>query len=432
MNKKIKVLVEANKAFSGDQDGTARYVTELLCAMRRLTEGDDVSWDIDVFLGEGLSFEIVAIRDFADKANGLFQPIEVGSRHGAIPYLQQFKQTCTRQLKHHLPEKLVHYLRFIKRTFYEFMLHHHPRFRFREYDLVHLTQPQSYLFFQNCATRMVTTVHDLTHLRYPQFHLKDNIANADSGMQLAVESDSEFIAVSNATRDDLLSYYPAIKPERIRVIREACDTNKFHPCNDPEAQARVRGKYGIPEGPYFLSLSTLEPRKNLLNSVKAFLLLLSERPELTINFVVAGKVGWMQEELLKMAEKHGDRLIFPGFIDDADLAALYSAAVAFSYVSFYEGFGLPPLEAMSCGVPVVYGDNSSMVEVVGKGGLPAAPSDVEDIKEKYKLLVLNRDTRDSTARIALERAQKFSWEVAARETLDLYKRVAGIVSGDCS
>ncbi len=430
MNKKIKILLEASKAFSGDRDGTARYVVELLFAMHKITEADAASWDIDVFYGHGLSFKIVDIHDFVDKANGLFGSIDVTEKHEFVHLPQLFAQTCISRIKRYLPEKLLHCLRIIKRSFYEFILNNNPRLRFREYDVVHLSQPQSYLFFQNCVARMVTTVHDLTHLRFPRFHLRDNIDNADSGMRLVVEKGSEFIAVSDATRHDLLLYYPMVRPEQVSVIYEACDTDRFRPCDNRDKFAKIRAKYGIPEYPYFLSLSTIEPRKNLLNSIKAFLLLLNERPELTINFVIAGKVGWMQDELLSVAKNHSGRLIFTGFVDDIDLATLYSGAVAFSYVSFYEGFGLPPLEAMSCGVPVVYGNNSSMVEVVDGGGLPADPGDIEDIKEKYEALALNEEMRNSAARIALERAQKFSWQVTARETLEVYKKVACFKSAD--
>lgn len=423
MNKKTKVLVEASKALSGDRDGTTRYVCELLYALQKLINGDDASWDIDLFFGRGVHFKIVNIHDFIDKLEASAS-IEAEKNPGLVLAYRQLKQASIRQIEHYLPKKTIHYLRLSKRAVFSFVLKHHPRLRFKGYDVVHLTQPQSYPHFQNCTTKMVTTVHDLTHLRFPQFHLDDNVENADSGMRLVIGKNSEFIAVSNATQEDLLSGYPAIRPDQVRVIYEACDSNSFKSCDDPVALARVRAKYGIPEGPYLLSLSTLEPRKNLLNSVKAFLLLLTEQSELTSNFVIAGKIGWMQDELLKMAQAHGDRLIFTGFIDDADLAALYSGALAFSYVSFYEGFGLPPLEAMSCGVPVVYGNNSSMLEVVGKGGLPADPDDIEDIKEKYRTMALNNGVRASTAKIALGRAQEFSWELAARETLEVYKKIA--------
>ncbi len=424
MKNKIRILVEANKLFSDDRDGINRYVSELLHSLARLTKGNESPLCIDVFLGHGTYFKIVNIFDLIDKLNESSSSQDIGEKQKSIHPLLKLKDVSIKKVKYHLPEKMIKHLRLIKRSFHEFVLNHHPQLKFKEYDVVHMTQPQSYLHFRNCRAKLVTTVHDLTHLRFPQFHLEDNIDNTNRGMRLAIGKNSEFIAVSNATREDLLSDYQMINPDHVRVIHEACDTNKFKPCNDPGALTRVRTKYGIPEGPYLLSLSTIEPRKNLQNSIKAFLLMLSEQPETEMNFVVAGKRGWMHEKLFSMEKRCTDRLIFTGFVDDVDLAALYSGAVAFSYVSFYEGFGLPPLEAMSCGVPVVYGNNSSMVEVIGNGGLSANPSDIEDIKEKYGMIVLNKALREKTAKMALERAQEFSWEATARKTLDVYKDIA--------
>lgn len=428
MNKKIKVLVEANKVLTDDFDGTARYVGELLRAMQQLLEREEINLSIEVFFGHGLNFEFVDIRDFVEKID---KTSTVSKSFKQLGLLSRIIKVSKRQLERFAPEMIIKFLRLVKRACNKFVLKHHRRLRFEGYDVVHLTQPQSYLFFQNCTAKMVTTVHDLTHLRFPQFHLDDNIDNANRGMHLVIEKNSGFIAVSNATRDDLLSYYPELRLEQIRVIHEACDINKFKPCDDHATIRDVCARYKIAERPYFLSLSTLEPRKNLQNSIKAFLLLLNEQPELEINFVIAGKIGWMQGELLSMAKNHGDRLIFIGFVDDADLAALYSGAVAFSYVSFYEGFGLPPLEAMSCGVPVVYGNNSSMIEVVGDGGLPADPNDIVDIKEKFKIMAMDKGVRENIARIAQEHAYEFSWGAAARETLDVYKKIADSSSGIC-
>lgn len=418
--KKIKVLVEANKALPGSQDGTTRYVCELLLAMQNLIERDGSRWDIDVFWEQGMYFKIANIHDFTDELGKSPAPVKVVATQGI---LRQLKETAKRFIKDHFPVKAIQILRHIKWIVYKVVLNHHPRLRFREYDVVHLTQPQSHLLFNNCTTKMVTTVHDLTHLRFPQFHMVDNIKNADSGMRLVINKKSEFIAVSNATKQDLLSYYPMVQQDQIRVIYEACNNDMFKPCRDPEILARIQVKYGIPETPYLLSLSTLEPRKNLPNSIEAFLLMIKEHPDLDINFVIAGKVGWMQDEFLDLAKRHGDRLVFIGFIDDDDLAAVYSGARALSYVSFYEGFGLPPLEAMSCGVPVIYGNNSSMVEVVGDGGLPADPGNINDIKEKYERMVLDEGIRSKTAKIALERAHGFTWTDTARNTLDVYEKI---------
>ncbi len=426
MSKKVNVLVEANKALSESRDGTTRYVCELLSAIQKLIENDDTQLKVDVFVQQGLYFKIINLSDLADKTDEQFSHDRLGVNRGILPRLIE---NTKKHIKNHFPEILIQHLSHIRKMISKIIVNLHPRLQFNEYDVVHLTQPQSYLHFENCAAKMVTTIQDLTHLRFPQFHLKENIINADRGMQLVIEKNSEFIAISNATKQDLLFYYPMVKQDHVRVIYDACDTNKFNPCNDPDVLTLARKKYGVPDTPYLLSLSTLEPRKNLINSVKAFLLLINEHPEFNINYVIAGKIGWMQDELLNLTNRHKDRIIIIGFVDDYDLSALYSAAIAFSYVSFYEGFGLPPLEAMSCGVPVIYGNNSSMIEVVDNGGLPADPNDIEDIKEKYRIMISDKDIRATLAKTALKRAHKFSWETTAKETLDTYYNIANSNKG---
>ena len=420
-HKTIKVLVEATKMLSDDRDGIHRYVNELLFAMAKQASRDEIQWHIDVFVGRGSFFSIVDVRDLIGQNHETSEPRTTGQKLKRLHSILGFRDRCINQIKSHLSEKWIQRQKSIKNAFDALMFSRHPLLLFKDYDVVHLTQPQSYLHFQNCRRKMVTTVHDLTHLRFPQFHLQDNIDNANRGMRLAIEKNSEFIAVSNATRKDLLSDYPMIGPDQVHVIHEACNPQQFKPSNNRESHTAVRLKYRIPEHPFLLSLSTLEPRKNLLNAVKAFLRLTREKPEICINFVVAGKTGWKHDALSSMAAARTNRLIFTGFVDDGDLAALYSAALAFSYVSFYEGFGLPPLEAMSCGTPVVYGNNSAMVEVVGNGGLAADPNDVEDIKKKYEIMALNTGIRSYTAQMALERSRQFTWETTARKTLDAYK-----------
>ncbi len=422
MKNNIKVLIEASKALSLNQDGTTRYVRELLYAIQEIIDRENTNLRIDIFWDQGMYFKIMELGDFNKTLEELHTSTATNKSENT---LSKIKGSVKKSIKDYCSNNTISIIRKIKRAVYHKVLYYIPTLKFNQYDVVHLTQPQSYLFFRNCSTRMVTTIHDLTHLLFPQFHLEENITNAQCGVQLAIEKESEFIAVSTATQQDILSLLPMISPEHIHVIHEACDTQIFMPCVDPNIISQVKTKYGIPEGKYLLSLSTLEPRKNLLNSIKAFLLMIEEQPESEINFVIAGRSGWMQDELLNMTQNHKDRLIFTGFVDDTDLPPLYSAATAFSYVSFYEGFGLPPLEAMSCGVPVIYGNNSSMIEVVGNGGLPADPSDIEDIKEKYQIMAWNNEIRDNTAKIAQERARNFSWETTARETVALYKKIAG-------
>lgn len=426
MKKKIRVLLEANKILSGRHDGIHRYVRELLQSIKNLI-AEDEQWHIDIFMGQVGFYTIVNIRDFFQEKIGssISEPRSAINKFKRINTLLRLKDTCIKFTKIFLPKKFIQNQKRMKSAFHAFMFNRYPSLKFNNYDVVHMTLPQSYPYFKNCQANMVTTVHDLTHLHFPKFHLRENINNTEHGMLLATQMGSEFIAVSNATKDDLLSNYPIIDSDVVHVVYEACNVNQFKPSSDPDGLAAVRLKYGIPKYPFILSLSILEPRKNLINSIKAFSRLINEHPELLINFVIAGEKGWKHDALFNLATLQPDRLRFTGFVDDSDLAKLYSAATAFSYVSFYEGFGLPALEAMSCGTPVVYGRNSAMPEIIGEGGLAVDPNDINDIKEKYKILAMNKNIRDKTAKIALERSRQFSWEITAKHTLEVYKKVAG-------
>jgi glycosyltransferase involved in cell wall biosynthesis len=186
----------------------------------------------------------------------------------------------------------------------------------------------------------------------------------------------------------------------------------------------MRRKYRIPETtPYILSLCTLEPRKNLINIIKAFQLLIQKYPDRAVILVIAGQKGWKFDDIFRFKNSDRNRIIFTGFIAEEDLATIYSDAVTLAYISYYEGFGLPPLEAMSCGTPVIYGNNSSMPEVISYCGLAAEPDNIEDIADKFQRILCDANLREKLSRLALARAQQFSWEKSALETLAAYDSV---------
>jgi len=425
MDRQIRILIEANKIFSDARDGIYRYMNELLHAMGKLIEEDENQWHIDIFMGQKGFYSIINLKDSRwAKYGKLSTHNKVIKKFRLLNFLLIFKDACIKLIKLFFPKEIIKRQKQQNGPVQAFIFNRYPSPTFKKYDIVHLTQPQSYRHFQNCEAKMITTVHDLTHLYFPDFHLRENIDNANHGMRLAIEKKSEFIAVSKSTRKDLLSSYPVINPETVHVVYEACNNQQFKPSQKEEEIAQIRMKYGIANDPFILSLSTIEPRKNLLNAVKAFLKLIHEHPDVPINFVIAGKKGWRQKELLNKVSQTPDRIIRIGFVDEDDLSKLYSAATAFSYVSFYEGFGLPAVEAMSCGTPVVYGKNGALPEIIGDGGLMVNPDDIDDIKEKYKILVMNGDVRDRIAKLALARSEKFSWESTARQTLEIYRKIA--------
>jgi glycosyltransferase involved in cell wall biosynthesis len=186
----------------------------------------------------------------------------------------------------------------------------------------------------------------------------------------------------------------------------------------------MRSKYGIPDQPFFLALSTLEPRKNLVNTAKAFVSFKKKYPDTKIQLVIAGKEGWKFGDLLSNQAVREDGVLFTGYVEEDDLPLLYSNALALLFVSHYEGFGLPALEGMSCGLPVVFGKGGALPEVVGEGGVSAEPDDIKDIQRRLARLAFSPDLRNELASKAMARASHFSWDETAEKTLDIYRRVA--------
>ena len=186
------------------------------------------------------------------------------------------------------------------------------------------------------------------------------------------------ITISRSAKDDFCDY-TGFPEERVHVIPLAANAETFRPCPDPERVADVRSRYGIPAGPYLLSVCTFEPRKNLRHLIRSFVALLRSQPEMAdLSLVLTGGQGWMFEPVLAELDATGplrSRIITTGYLPDADLAPLYSGALAFLYLSRYEGFGLPPLEAMQCGTPVIAANTSSLPEVVGDAGILLSPDD---------------------------------------------------------
>jgi glycosyltransferase involved in cell wall biosynthesis len=228
------------------------------------------------------------------------------------------------------------------------------------------------------------------------------------------------IAPSEWTRREITQHLK-IKDHKLRVIPEAARPH-MRPQREDEVQP-VLEKHGI-RGPFLLYVGTIEPRKNLLTLIRAYDDLIrstEHRPQL----VLAGGRGWLFDEVFNLVEelRLQDQVKFTGYVADADLPALYSAAEAFVYPSLYEGFGLPPLEAMACGAPVITSNVTSLPEVVGTAGLTHAPEDARALSQAMVKLLNDIQMREHFKRAGLERAQQFSWERAARATQAVYDEV---------
>lgn len=270
-------------------------------------------------------------------------------------------------------------------------------------------------FRRNC--RSVITVHDLNFVLYPHF-LTKSAARFYGQIDEAVRHTDAIIAVSQATKEDVTRLL-GVPEHKITVIYEAASP-VYRRLDDPDISARVRQRFGL-ERDFLLFVSTIEPRKNVPTLLKAFKRLLeSYRPD--VDLVLAGERGWLYEEVFQLVTDLNllERVHFLGRVTAEELVWLYNTAQALVAPSFYEGFGLTPLEAMACGTPVIVSNISSFPEVVGDAGLLVDPYEEEDLAVAMWRLLSDAELRASLVEKGLTRAGLFSWEKAARQTLDLY------------
>ncbi len=271
--------------------------------------------------------------------------------------------------------------------------------------------------------RLVITVYDLTYRLFPEFHLRSNIEFCESNMSRAMERGDRFIAISEQTRNDLVAQY-GVSPERVEVIYLAAEP-LFVPTTDRERLVLALGRHEIFYN-YVLYVGAIEPRKNLPALIKAFAALSANSEFRRYLLVLAGAQGWLSDEVYKLPASLGiaDRVKFLGYVEDEDLAILYSAARLFVYPSLYEGFGLPVLEAMGCGAPVITSKVSSLPEVAGDAAILVDPRDVGELSRAMRAVLENAELRRRLRRRSIERAGLFSLEKMARDTLRVYETIA--------
>lgn len=273
-------------------------------------------------------------------------------------------------------------------------------------------------FRRNC--RSVITVHDLAFLQTPEI-LTTESARYYGQIDRAVRDAEGIIAVSHSTKRDMMNLL-AVPAHRVTVVHEAANP-VFRPLDDAAALNAVRKRYDLPER-FILFIGTIEPRKNLPTLIQAYRLLREREGPGLPALVVAGAKGWLFDSVFALVEQLDlvDQVLFTGGIPWVDVPALYNLAEAFVFPSLYEGFGLPPLEAMACGTPVIAADVSSIPEVVGEAGLLIDPNDAEGLSEALGRVLNDPALRQDLRQRGLARAREFSWDRAARETLAVYRQ----------
>jgi glycosyltransferase involved in cell wall biosynthesis len=292
--------------------------------------------------------------------------------------------------------------------------------RRRPVDLLHVQYTAPPL--APCA--VVATIHDLSFEHLPDTFKRRSRAQLRLTVRRTARMAGAVIAPSEFSRRDLIETYH-LPPERVKRTPLAAAPH-FAPVRDIRERQRVRELYGI-RPDYILAVGAIQPRKNLVRLVEAYADLRRRRSQAKLpQLVLVGKRGWLYGETLSAARRHsrdGD-IHFAGYVPEGNLPALYTDALCFVYPSYFEGFGLPPLEAMQCGAPVIAGNRTSLPEVVGEAGLLVDPFDMEALSAALGRLVDDAGLRIELRRRGLERSRLFSWRETARLTLEVYEQTA--------
>lgn len=290
---------------------------------------------------------------------------------------------------------------------------------FGKNDLTHFF---NYIVPPHVGGKTVVTVHDMVFRAYPETVRGRTRRMLEMGLVPSMKRADRIVTDSEFSRSEIIRYYPEFA-DKLRVVPCGVDAVRFHPVTDAAAIAAVQKKYHI-DRRYFLYLGTLEPRKNLVNLINAYADYAKafDRPA---QLVLAGGKGWLYDEIFGRVQSLGlaDKIIFTQYIDEQDMCALMSGALAFTFPSLYEGFGMPPLEAMACGTPVLVSDAASLPEVTGDSAVIIKAESVSSIAEGLCRLHKDETLRKRLSAEGLERAALFSWERSAQTLYQVYQEI---------
>ena len=276
---------------------------------------------------------------------------------------------------------------------------------------------------------VVVSIHDLSFEHLPQTFKRRSRLQLRVTVRHTARLAAQVITLSDHARADIINTYK-INPNKVTSIPLAAPSHFTRITDDKELQ-RVKQTYGI-NGPYILCVGSVQPRKNLARLLHAYSLLRHDGAAGKLpKLVIAGKLAWLFENTLRTINQLNlkDSVIVTGYVRDADLPALYSGARCFVYPSYFEGFGLPPLEAMKCGTAVVVGNKTSLPEVVGDAAESVDPFDVQDIASGIRRVIEDDAWRATLEARGLERAKLFDWHQTARSTLEVYKKAVRSQAG---
>jgi glycosyltransferase involved in cell wall biosynthesis len=274
-----------------------------------------------------------------------------------------------------------------------------------------------------CPVPVVVSVHDVSFLEHPEYFRRERALQLKVTVARTVRRAAKILTVSEFSRASILKAYGDVEDDKVVVVPNAA-APEFRPVSRDSAMTAVRDRFSV-SAPFLLSVGDLLPRKNQIGLIRAFSRLLRAYPQFAHNMVFAGKETWFAHHVREAARASGvaERIRFLGFVTDAELLQLYNACDVFVFPSFYEGFGMPALEAMACGRAVVCSSTSALPEVVDGAALLFDPYSVDEMVRALADLLLDAELRARMERLGLQRAGHFSWQDAAQRTLEIYRSV---------
>lgn len=288
---------------------------------------------------------------------------------------------------------------------------------------LHLFHATDFVLAPSRARRKIVTVHDLAFLFYPDAAMPSLERYLNVVVPRSVRRADHLLADSYNTAKDLQEQWQ-IHADRITVVQGAVDHERFYPLSDSARITAVRQRYGLGERPFILGLSTLQPRKNFARLIDAFYLARREA-NLPHRLVIGGGKGWLFADIFARVQALNltDDVLFPGYIADEDLPVLYNASEFFAFPSLYEGFGLPVIEALACGIPVLTADNSCLPEAGGCGAIYVNAENVESIAEGILSLATKPALRQRLRTAGLHHAAQFTWQRSAMQLVAAYQNI---------
>jgi glycosyltransferase involved in cell wall biosynthesis len=280
-----------------------------------------------------------------------------------------------------------------------------------------------------CPVPVVATVHDVSFLEHPEYFNRGRAWQLRQTVRRTVMSAARILTGTEYARASILKVYGDLDEDQV-VVAPLAAAPEFRPTSKTAAAAAVRDRFRI-NGPFILCVGDIQPRKNHIGLIRAFERLARNCPQLPHELVIAGKETWFAEHVSEAARASGvgDRIRFCGFVSDPDLLHLYNACDLFVFPSYYEGFGLPVLEAMACGRAVICANTTALPEVADGAAILFDPYGVDEIARAMKDVLVDAELRARMERLGLQRAAYFNWQRTAAITLDVFREAAGTAPG---